>query len=216
MKTCIVCEEQIPEFVEVPNIDGMDYECPLCRCLTRHRALVKQFNSLWLNNPNVRITDVGTHPSLLKYFWKKIEPVQTASYIPLDIRPWDARVMKIDLARQQLTIAPCDVVICLYVLDQIMDDIKAMENLALATKVGGKFVFDTRFKDGDSDRPTMIPQESERLTRFGRTDALRLYGRSDIQTIVNAQGFTSEWVTIDVDESNGIFSQYKFLVGTKI
>ena len=212
---CNVCGNEVPQFISRLRFDGTtSLDCPICQSYQRHRALVKGFSALWAQD--IRLLHIGPYSATVKYFWRTVEGRPGFSYIPVDVRPREFGVINLDISRVALKIAPSDVVICKHVLEYVVNDVQAMENITESTKSGGKLILDVPLKSGVTDRPNVMPKEAERITRFGQADHLRYYGEDDILGWVSVFGFTVDFQKINADASIGLDVPYWFIVGQKI
>jgi len=228
---CNVCDNEIPQFVREEQPDkSFSLTCPICRSVERHRALLKGFSSLW--GSDIRLVHVGPHSAVVRHFWETVEQRPNFAYLPVDFKRHMSQIVKIDLESPNVELNPADLVICLHVLDTVLDENTAMENITRWLKTSGKLIFDVPLQEGKTDRgyekakdnkhdknkkkkDQKVITESERESKFGNKLKLRKYGQDDILDFVDSFGFKSTFETVSKDDEIGIESDYKFIVGIK-
>jgi len=211
---CNVCGTDIPNFLP-KKYDGEDsLECPICGSQPRHRALLKGFGSTF-EMDGMRIVHIGGFVPLVKKLWKTLEPKPTVSYLPMDVRPRSPEVVLLDVAQVELVIQDVDFVICLYVLEEVVDENKALKNIFKNIKAGGKMIFDSPLKKGKTDRPELFPGAEEREGRFGNARRLRRYGEDDIKDVLDSYGFKTKYQNVPPDKDIGLDKPYRFIIAEK-
>ena len=160
--------------------------CPHCLASDRNRLI-----SLYLKNE----LDFGAKPLRLLHFapehcfLRRFAKVPNVDYIAADIDPPKGGV-KIDITDIPLDGDSVDLIICSHVLEHIMDDAKAMNELRRVLKPDGTALIMCPVY---RDRPTTyedasIVRPEDRLVAFGQTDHVRLYG-ADFGARLERAGF---------------------------
>jgi SAM-dependent methyltransferase len=232
---CNVCENVITKFVERKRPDGsISIECPICKSYRRHRALVAGFQQFWTKD-EIRIFDIGPHASLVRYF-KKIEDAKFGfNYFAADIRPNINGVHTLDIQKDDHSIAPVDVVICLHVLEHCLYDYKALETIRNSMKTTGTLILEVPLKQGKTDRGDgdrkfevrkgengrfakevvgIVLQEEERLKRYADRTHYRYYGEDDILSLLDECGLVGYFHRVAKEEEFGIEVSHRFIIAT--
>jgi predicted SAM-dependent methyltransferase len=143
--------------------------------LERHRLL-------WLYLKNK--TDFFTTPKNVLHFapeqafYKRFRNIKHFDYVTTDLNSPIATV-KADICKLPFESNSFDVILCNHVLEHILDDTKAMQELFRVMRPGGMGVFqipqdlnrDSTFEDHS------ITNKKERAKIFGQYDHVRIYGR---------------------------------------
>lgn len=213
---CIVCDNEIPGFVPRGRGDGTySKDCPICSCTQRHRALIKNFSSLWQGEK--KIIEVGAHRSMIKYFVVQMTKNDKLSYTPVDMKPFHPLVIPLDMSSPHFSMNPShDVGFCMNVMQHVYKEDAMMTNFCGSIKVGGKLIFTAPLKEGETDRSGLTLNNIERLEKFGSETTFRKYGKADVEQFIQKQGMTTEVINTPLDEENGIDESIAFIVGTKL
>ena len=148
---------------------------PSTLSLERHRLL-------WLYLKNK--TDFFTTPKIVLHFapeqafYKRFRNIKHFDYVTTDLNSPIATV-KADICKLPFESNSFDVILCNHVLEHILDDTKAMQELFRVMRPGGMGVFqipqdlshETTFEDH------RITNKKERAKIFGQYDHVRIYGR---------------------------------------
>jgi len=132
----------------------------------------------------------------------RLKNLSNIEYITSDISPQ----IKADII-MDITNIPCnsnsiDVIICNHVLEHVLDDIRAMEELYRVLKLGGWALLDVPFdkKRKKTFEDPLITSWEERERVFGQGDHVRIYGLDYKKRLENT-GFVVEvipfWQEID-------------------
>jgi len=233
MKLCNVCGSEIPDFKKRVRTDSsISKDCPICDSYDRHRALIAQYGDV-LKKDGVRVLHIGGYAPVIHHLFTALESLKDTSYIPIDQKPTTKRTLVLDITRQVLQIEPVDYIICLHVLEHIIDEDQAMQNISKNLKKGGRLILDVPLKGGKTDRGYDSDEEnakfkdvkkdkvkvlgsSQRLSKFGNEGHFRMYGKSDILDFVNAYGFNAKFVKVKKDDNIGLEKDYQFIEGEKL
>jgi len=96
-----------------------------------------------------------------------------------------------------------DLIICYHILEHIIDDIKAMQELYRVLKPKGHILVQTPFKEGKIYEDYTISSSEDRLKHFGQDDHVRIYSVEGLKNRLISVGFTVEVLSYN-DEPNNI------------
>lgn len=181
-------------FADSETLNYLEYNCPFCRSTDRDRLYALYLSKTLQHSMKYDLLDIAPNTAL-QQFLKKISNI---NYRSADLYA-DNVDDQIDL--MDMHIYPdkkFDIFICSHVLEHVMDDRKAMQELYRVLKPGGFGIamvpIILPLKEIDED--TSITDPDERWRRFGQNDHLRLYSRNEfIQRLVEA-GFNVEQITL--------------------
>ena len=165
---------------------------PSTLSLERHRLL-------WLYLKHQ--TDFFIKPKKLLHFapeqafYKRFKRIKHFEYVTTDLNSPIATV-KADICNLPFESNSFDAILCNHVLEHILDDTKAMQELFRVMKPGGMGVFqvpqDLRRNITFEDHT--ITNRKQRAKLFGQYDHVRVYGK-DYYTRLNTVGFESKGIT---------------------
>ena len=119
-------------------------------------------------------------------FYKRFKKLKNLEYITTDLYSPLADI-KADICKLPFEDKSFDVILCNHVLEHIVDDTKAMQELFRVLKVGGWGVFqvpqDVNRKKTYSDDTITDPKERTRI--FGQYDHVRIYGMDYFEKLQN-------------------------------
>jgi predicted SAM-dependent methyltransferase len=183
---CPVCDSNIrklrPHGFNFPvltekNIIGGGYrlnaQCPVCKSTDRERLLYLYLsNKTSLFTEQVKLLHVAPEPALSAV----IEAHSNIDYLTADLNS-DSVMVKMDITEIDYPDKFFDVIICNHVLEHIIDDSKAMNELYRVLKPGGWGILQvpmslslaTTYEDSSITDPT------EREQVFGQWDHVRIY-----------------------------------------
>jgi len=183
---CPICDSNVrrfrprgynfPVLTEKKVIGGgyrLNAQCPVCKSTDRERLLYLYLsNKTNLFTEPVKLLHVAPEPALSAY----IEQHSNIDYLTADI-DLKSVMVKMDITEINYPDRSFDVIICNHVLEHIIDDRKAMNELYRVLKSGGwgilqvpmSISLDTTYEDFS------ITDPSEREQVFGQLDHVRIY-----------------------------------------
>lgn len=178
--------------------------------LERHRLLW-----LYLNNE----TDFFTTPKKVLHiapeqaFYKRFKKQTNLDYITADLYSPLADI-KADITDLPFEENQFDVIFCNHVLEHVVDDQKAMQELYRVLNKGGLGIFQipqdiTRESTYEDFK---ITSPKERAKHFGQYDHVRIYGR-DYFTKLRAVGFEVQEVDYSKKITPDLFEKYRLAKG---
>ena len=188
---------KMPE-LECPICKGTSFEdfngrhnarCSTCRAVERHRLMWMILERLGGFAEGNRVLHIAPELGLARRFIK----LSGAAYHPvdLDVARYNSQVMEVrplDLCSglPEIADASYDLILHSHVLEHIPCDVKgALKELDRILAPGGLHFFSvpTRGEHTDEDLSTDL-SHAERLARFGQEDHMRIFGRSDLLTML--------------------------------
>lgn len=146
-------------------------------------------------------------------FYKRFKKQKNLDYTTSDLNSPLADV-KADITNLPFEKEVFDIVFCNHVLEHVLDDQKAMQELYRVLKKGGIGIFQI---PQDLDRKTTYEDASiidskERIKHFGQYDHVRVYGR-DYFDKLRAIGFEVNSIDYSKKLSPEIFDKYRLAKG---
>ena len=146
-------------------------------------------------------------------FHKQFKKINHIDYVTTDLNSPIAMV-KADICKLPFESNSFDIILCNHVLEHILDDTKAMQELYRVMRPGGMGVFqipqdlnrETTFEDHS------ITDKKERAKIFGQYDHVRIYGR-DYFDKLREIGFKVNEVDYTATLSNQEIDQYRLAKG---
>lgn len=168
-----------PQTFSCPFCGGMDRERLVAMFLLRHLGVAYR-------NPNFRLLEFAPRPAIA-YFLKKnfVLKHETADMYMKGV------TYKVNLScMTEISTASFDAWICLHVLEHVPNDRKALQELLRILKPGGFGILlvpiSLTLPTTDEDQDTSI---TERWSRFGQDDHVRLYAKKDFMQRIEDAGF---------------------------
>lgn len=204
---CSICNFKMKKWVQLPNQDNL---CPKCGSLSRDRRLYSILNQEYLLNQN-KVLDFSPSRALFRKLKQKKQIDYTASDLSGDF-----------IADKQFDITSInqvnnfyDLIICFHVLEHVIDDYKAMEELYRVLKINGTVLIQTPFKEGEIYEDNTITSARERLEHFGQEDHVRIYSIKGLQNRLEKTGFTVEIRTYSKEDYFGFSENETILLAKK-
>jgi len=169
---------QFPVLAEKQVIGGgyrLNAQCPVCKSTDRERLLYlylsKKTNIL---SEQVKLLHVAPEPGLSAF----LESLTNVDYITADISK-ESVMVNMDITDINFPDESFDVIICNHVLEHIIDDRKAMQELHRVLKIGGWAILQVpiSLSEGKTCEDSSVTDPSEREQVFGQSDHVRIYAR---------------------------------------
>jgi SAM-dependent methyltransferase len=160
--------------------------CPRCNSKARHRRIwlfLQQNTNLFTEQ--LRVFEVSPKYSFSRQFTR----MANINYVGADLYSRPHISFRMDLVAASLQSDSFDAVLCIHVLEEIVDDRRAMAELFRILKPGGWAVISvpTCMERLTFEDPT-ITEPKERKRAFGEPDHVRVYGH-DLVDRLEACGF---------------------------
>lgn len=170
-------------------------QCPRCRSLERHRLFWEFLtNRKLLNKDGFRLMHVAPEISLLAKFKKNPK----LKYYAIDLDNPYANY-KMNLTELKFEDSFFDGIICSHVLEHIVDDGKALNELFRVLKPGGWAILQVPMRKGKTYEDKSIVSEAERTKHYGQKDHVRIYGEEDYYKLLEQHSFNVEVVDFAKD-----------------
>lgn len=192
-KICPICKNEVRVFLPFGVKIRPDAMCPECRSLERHRALwlyLEKNPKIFSGNQQLKIL----HFAPERIFYNKISKMENVDYYPVDYNPdYPGIRMQVDITDIQFENEFFDVIICNHVLEHIIDEKKAINELYRVLKANGLALLNSPIDQGREvtlEEPDYNTSEL-REKYYGQSDHVRLYGR-DYKMRLEESGFLVE------------------------
>lgn len=204
---CTVCDFNLNAWTIIPNGDHL---CPKCGSLSRDRRLCKLIAENYLNE-GISVLDFSPSRSLFRK-WKKEKNI---NYTASDLSGDFISDVRFDITNISQTNENYDLIICYHILEHVINDVKAMQELYRVLKTGGTILIQTPFKNDEIYEDYSITSESERLIHFGQEDHVRIYSINGLKERLENVGFKVEVNQFDEDSYLGFVQNETVLIVTK-
>lgn len=185
---CPICGWRGKKFTDYPLGFGRIYynaECPVCLSHPRHRFVYLYYKKIVQNKGCRRILHCAPDLCLVRYF----RSLHKGHYLSIDINRQRA-MQKENLESLSFLTSQFDVIVCLCVLEHIIDDNKALLELYRVLKPGGVCILDTPidYQSAKTLESSSIVSPEDRTIYYWQKDHVRLYGK-DFPSRVRKAGF---------------------------
>ena len=188
--TCLICSAKSKKFIPISFYNSDDKICPNCGSLSRSRAL-GEYVSKNFKNQSQNILDFSPHRSLNNFFNLIFE-----NYISSDFENQFYAQKNYDITKINEPDQSFDLIICFHVLEHIIEDKKAIEELNRVLKNDGHLLIQVPLKKGITYQDNSIISKEGRLKAFGQEDHVRVYGEDSLTLILNESGFSAKPIDI--------------------
>lgn len=204
--TCPCCGWHVRAFTDDNAIfreRSLSY-CPRCNSKARHRRIwlyLEQKTNLF--SDRLRLLEVAPKYS----FSRRFKTMANLEYFGADLVRRPHVSTRMDLTATPVRSGTFDAIICVHVLEEIVDDRKAMGELYRVLKPGGWAVVTapTRMDRKTYEDPAITAPEDRRRA-FGETAHVRVYGYDLIDRLEDC-GFT---VQVDMGENVPLETREKY------
>lgn len=184
-KYCNICGSFVREFTRViDENEGISEPCicPVCGSIHRFRyqmMIINKHSKLFRENQAVRVLHFGAED----YLGNMIRNINPSNmYITADISP--GAMVKMDMTNMsEIPNGFFDYIIANHVMEHIIDDKKAVEEMSRCLKDDGEIILSfpvyESLEETFEDRSIVLPEE--RLKFFGQEDHVRKYGMDYIK-----------------------------------
>jgi SAM-dependent methyltransferase len=185
---CNCCGWRLRAFVERDQFFGASHDgyCPRCDAKARHRGLwLFLKNNGLLSSSRLRLLHVGPWPKIASL----VSALENVEYVGVDILPLPHVTMIADITSLPVEDASFDALICVHVLEHVVDDRTAISEFNRILKPGGWALISVPMR---TDRPTFedpaVTEPKDRKRVFGEAGHVRYYG-TDFVRRLEAAGF---------------------------
>lgn len=192
---CGNCNRGLKAFVQLENGNIM---CPACGSVDRTRRMWQLLNNGLLNE-GITVLDFSPARDIYRLMRKQ----KGINYFSTDLSGEFIADYNYDITNIDAVDNKFDLIICYHILEHIIDDIKAMQELYRVLKPKGHILVQTPFKEGKIYEDYTISSSEDRLKHFGQDDHVRIYSVEGLKNRLISVGFTVEVLSYN-DEPNNI------------
>jgi SAM-dependent methyltransferase len=205
-KTCSLCSSRVRAFLpyrdgwagvppllrelDIVGSDVENFSCPVCDShdRERHLYLYLKASGLMERLSSLRILHFAPERRLSQ----RIAGLKPVEYVKADLYPIDDSIIRVDLLDIQFPDSRFNLVIANHVLEHVLDDRRAVREIARVLAPGGHAILQTPFARGlrHCFEDEGITSDSARLQAYGQEDHVRLFG-ADIFDRFAQNGFQS-------------------------
>ncbi len=203
---CPCCNGHFRKFLPFGVKPRSNARCPRCGSLERHRLLW-----LYLKNRTKFFSDnlKVLHFAPEYIFQRTFTSLPNLDYVSADLDSPLAMV-NMDITNIAYKDNSFDVILCIHVLEHVLDDQKAMRELFRVLKSGGWAILQVPIlREKTFEDPTIMTPE-KRLKHFGKEDHVRIYGLDYKERLENA-GFSVKVDSYLTELSKDIVNQYSLM-----
>jgi SAM-dependent methyltransferase len=205
---CNICEVKLSKFAVLNNDTSL---CPKCGSLPRNRRL-------WSLLKDELTAEVKIlHFSPARSLCRKLKEIPDVKYLTTDYEGEFIADRKFDITNIEVESECFNLIICFHVLEHIIDDQKAMQELFRILEKGGKCLIQTPFKKGGIYEDSSITKPLEREKHFGQKDHVRIYSVEGLKIRLEDAGFVVDVLSFKEETSNcyGFSTEESILVASK-
>ncbi len=206
---CPICEHTLKKFLTLYR--PYHAWCPICWSLQRHRMVWLFFQqNADLFTQSLKFLHVAPENALAN----RLLNISSLEYLSFDLNDRSA-MLKMDITEIKAPDNYFDIIYCSHVLEHVVDDRKAIDELYRVLKPGGWAAIMVPITAPSTiEDPTIIdPVERERL--FGQYDHVRRYGL-DIIKRLETGGFNVTVITPNDLANQGDINKFGLLESDKI
>jgi len=189
---CNCCGWKLRAFVESGQFFGASKNgyCPRCDAKARHRRLWLFLNKRGLlSGSRLRLLHVGPWPKIASL----LSGLDNVDYVGVDIQWMPGVTTLADIRSLPFDDASFDALICVHVLEHVVDDRRALSEFRRILKPGAWAVISVPMR---LDQPTLedptVTDPKDRKRVFGEEGHVRLYG-NDLDRRLEASGFAARF-----------------------
>ncbi len=164
---CKICDHKLSKFI---NLNERDLLCPFCGSRARTRRLYANLINDSLLSGKI------LHFSPSRGLYKELKKNTDIEYFSTDFENEFIAEYRFDITQIDCEDNAFDLIICYHILEHILEDQKAMQELHRVLKPNGVCLIQTPFKNGfDIYEDATITSKEDRLKAFGQEDHVRIY-----------------------------------------
>jgi Methylase involved in ubiquinone/menaquinone biosynthesis len=141
-------------------------------------------NSEYLGD-NKKVLDFSPSRSL----YRKLKKYPGIHYFSTDRSGDFISDFQYDITSIDVETATFDIIICYHILEHVIDDRRAMQELFRVLKDDGICIIQAPFKEGEIYENWTVKTDDERLAHFGQRDHVRIYSVDGLRIRLSDAGF---------------------------
>ena len=185
---CNICNKKLKSFQPF----GTEQICPSCGSLGRNRRLFSLLKGKWINE---KINVLDFSPS--RCIYRNMKRRQELKYFASDLSGKFISDYQFDIRAIATSNEFFDLIICYHILEHVIEDIEAMQELYRVLKLGGYCIVQTPFKEGNIYENYTVVTEDDRRKHFGQEDHVRIYSVEGLKNRLCDVGFSVEILTFN-------------------
>jgi len=170
--TCNICNHNLKSFITTNTGEKI---CPYCGSLSRTRRLYDVITNEHEFKGNI------LHFSPSRSLYRRLKKMTGISYYSTDFEDEFMADYNFDITSIPIEDNFFDFIICYHILEHIMDDKKAIQELYRVLKPEGVILIQTPFKEGSTYENAKITLPEDRLKHFGQEDHVRIYSAQGLK-----------------------------------
>ena len=201
-RVCPLCNNEIRVYLPFGHPLRRNALCPCCGSLERHRALwlyLKNYTKILTSGKETKILHFAPELLLQKMF----SVITSIDYYPVDKNPNFVGIRDVvDIQKIKYPDNMFDVIICIHVMEHILDEKAAIKQMCRVLKRDGVAYINVPVRTNMADtfeNPEYNTPEL-RLKHYGQDDHVRIYG-NDFSKRLEKGGFI-----VEVIQPNKVFS----------
>jgi len=192
---CNICEHHFSKFIILENGDKL---CPFCGSISRNRLLWQILNT------ELKLRGKVLHFSPSRPLFRTFKKMATIDYTSTDFEDEFLADKKLDITQIDEPDDHFDTIICYHVLEHIVEDAQAIQELFRVLKPGGTAVIQTPFKKGDIYEDISIISKADRFKHFDQEDHVRVYSAKGLAKRLQMAGFQVNVKNFTQKDSNNL------------
>lgn len=178
---CNLCNKNLRKFIETEDENTI---CPYCGSMSRTRRIYQL-----LDRDLLKYGQSVLDFSPQKSFFQKLKQRKNIHYIATDyVGEFDADY-HLDITKLDLESDSMDIIICYHILEHIIEDHKAMQELYRVLKSTGIAIIQTPYHPTSHQEDPMIISAADRLQHYGQRDHVRIYSVASLKDRLHDVGF---------------------------
>ncbi|MFT5155559.1 MAG: SAM-dependent methyltransferase [Bacteroidia bacterium] len=206
---CNICNKGFSTYLSY--LDRLNAKCPNCESIERTRLVWHFITDKKLIGADAIVLHVAPEKAL----FDKLKNA-TKRYLPIDKfeegYSYPSITKEMDVTDLKLENEQVDGIICMHVLEHVLEDRKALSEFYRVLKPGGWAIIQVPFEEDREvtyEDPSIL-SKAERKAHFGQTDHVRVYGTDYLKRFVEP-GFVIE----ELNYEKSISDEIKFKLQLK-
>ena len=204
---CNLCNTKLRSFAILENGEKI---CPICGSIPRTRRLFMLLETEYLKR-NTTFLDF----SPLRIMYRKLKKRKDINYFPSDFEDEFLADHHFDITNIETENDKFDLIVCYHILEHIIKDELAMQELYRVLKNEGVLLIQTPFKDGEIYEDHSITSMEEREKKFGQNNHVRIYSVDGLEKRLQYAGFQTEIRTFKKDDHFGLADNERIIICKK-
>ncbi|WP_299442357.1 class I SAM-dependent methyltransferase [uncultured Aquimarina sp.] len=180
--TCNICNHNLKKYITSKSGEKI---CPYCGSISRTRRLYQIIQ----NEHELKGKILHFSPS--RSLYRRLKNNSNISYYSSDFENEFIADYNFDITSIPVADNYFDFIICYHILEHIIDDKKAIQELYRVLKPKKTILIQTPFKSGNIYENENIISPEERLKHFGQEDHVRIYSVEGLKKRLKENNFTT-------------------------